>query len=136
MTVAINSQTGHGMLVVDITGSGTTHDLGNIANPEGVPLLIVEAFLHIVTAGLANSDLHVGVGTASAGVGNADLFADADVAATALTAWKGASNAVAQGAATTPALWTAAKYLTFFTDTAYSTGLVAKLFVRYLRLTD
>ena len=136
MTVAINSKTGHGMLVIDITGSAVTHDLGNILNPEGVPLCIVEAFLHIVTPGLATSDLHVGVGAASAGVGNADLFTDADVAATALTVWKGASNAVAQGAATTPAIWTAITYLTFFTDTAYSTGLVAKLFVRYIRLTD
>lgn len=134
MTVAINSQTGFGRLVIDITGSGTTHDLGNIANPEGVPLFITEAFLVIGTPGLANSDLHIGVGAASAGVGNADLFADADVAATALTAWKGAQLAVTQVAATTPAVWTAALYLTFFTDTAYSTGLVAKLFVSYLRL--
>src|SRR3972149_4586563 len=94
MTVSINSETGHGMLVIDIAGSATTHDLGNIANPEGVPLAILDAVLYIDTPGLATSDLHIGVGTASAGVGNADLYADADVAATAGTAWKGGNYAV------------------------------------------
>jgi hypothetical protein len=136
MTVALNSEVGHGMLELDITGSATTHDLGNFLNPEGVTLFIEAAYIYITTAGLASCDLHVGVGAASTGVGQADLFADFGIDGTAGTLWKGAQLAVTQVAATTPALWHATDYLTFYTDTAYSTGFVGKIFVRYLRCTE
>jgi hypothetical protein len=136
MTVAINSQTGHGSLVIDITGSASTHNLGNIANPEGVPLAILEATLVIVTAGLATCDLHIGVGAASAGVSNNDCGDNVPVDGTAAKAYALVHPTAVNTEITVPAIWTAAKYLTFYTDTAYSTGFVAKLFVRYVRLTD
>ena len=134
MTVAINQETGHGMLEIDITGSATTHDLGNIANPEGVTLVVIAAFLRIVTAGLSTCDLHVGVGTLSQGVGSCDVFDNFPVDGTAEKVYNGIHSVAANTEVTVPALWTAAKYLTFYTDTAYSTGFVGKLFVEYLRV--
>ena len=136
MTATINSETGHGMLVIDIAGSASTHNLGNILNPEGVPLAILDAVIYIDTAGLASCDMHVGIGATGTGVTQNQLFDNFGIDGTAGTAWKGVNYAVTQGAMTTPPLWTETLYLTFYTDTAYSTGFVGKMFVRYLRLTD
>jgi hypothetical protein len=136
MGVAINSQTGHGWLVIDITGSATTHNLGNILNPEGVPIKILETVMYIVTAGLADCDLHVGVGLVSVGVGQADIFDDFGIDGTAGTAWNSTHSVAANTEHTTPAIMHATDYFTFYTDTAYSTGFVGKMYSRYVRLTD
>ena len=136
MTVTVNTKTGHGMLVLDITGSATSHNLGNILNPEGVALAILDAVIYIDTAGLSTCDMHVGIGATGTGVAQNDLYDNFPIDGTAGTAWKCVAYAVAGGAMTTPALWSPTTYLTFYTDTAYSTGFVGKMFVRYLRLTD
>jgi hypothetical protein len=135
MGVTLNTKVGHGMLVIDIAGSATTHDLGNILNPEGVPLAILETVVYVETAGLATCDCHVGIGAASTGVGQADVII-IQVDSTAGTAWNGTHSVAANTEITVPAIWHAADYMTFYTDTAYSTGFVGKLFCRYLRLTD
>jgi hypothetical protein len=135
MTAEINSKVGHGSLVIDIAGSADSHNLGNILNPEGVPLMILETSLYIVTAGLATCDLHIGVGAASVGVAQNDIVDNFPVDGTAGTAYA-LNHPTAAATAVVPAVWHAVDYITFFTDTAYSTGFVGKLFVRYIRLTD
>ena len=135
MTVAINSQTGHGMLVIDIAGEATAeHCLGSIANPEGVDVLILEAFLYIITAAGLASTLHVGVGTV--GADSHDLTDGVALNNTAGTCWNGMHPVAADAAMTTPAVWTAETFLNFTTAAQVSTGAVAKYFVRYVRLED
>jgi hypothetical protein len=135
MTVEINSETGHGMLVIDIAGEATAaHCLGSIANPEGVDLLILEAFLYIITpAGLA-STLHVGVGTV--GADSHDLNDGALLNGTAGTCWNGMHPVAADAEMSTPAYWTAETFLNFTTAAQVSTSFVGKYFVRYVRLED
>ena len=135
MTVEINSTVGHGSLVIYITGSASTHDLGNILNPEGVPLAILETTLYIAHAGLATCDLHIGVGAASVGVAQNDIIDNFPVDGTAGAVYA-LNHPTAAATVIVPATWHADDYITFFTDTAYSTGFIGKLFVRYLRLTD
>ena len=136
MTAEINSKVGHGALVIDITGSADSHNLGNILNPEGVACVILEAELYIVHAGLATSDLHIGVGAASAGVNQNDMGDNLPVDGTAGLVYALIHPTAVNTSITVPAIWHADDYITFFTDTAYSTGFIGKLFVRYVRLTD
>jgi hypothetical protein len=136
MGVSLNTQVGHGWMVIDIAGSATTHNLGNVINPEGVPIKILESVLYIATAGLADCDLHVGVGLVDVGVGQADIFDDFPVDGTAGKAYNSTHSVAANTAHTTPAIMHATDYFTFYTDTAYSTGFVGKLYCRYVRLTD
>ena len=134
MAVSLNQSVGHGMMVLDLTGSATTDNLGDFANPEGVPLAILDCIIYVTSPGLANCDLHVGVGAAATGVAQNQLFDNFDVGAAADLAYKGVKYAVAQTAMTTPPIWTETLFLTFFTDTAFSTGFAAKVYVNYLRL--
>lgn len=135
MTVAINTQTSHGMLVIDIAGEATAaHCLGSILNPEGVDLLILEAFLYIITPAGAASTLHVGVGTE--GEDSHDLNDGCLLNGTAGTCWNGMHAVAADAEMSTPAYWTSAKYLNFTTAAQVSTSFVGKYFVRYVRLED
>jgi hypothetical protein len=135
MTVAVNSQKGHGMLVIDVAGEAAAAKcLGSIANPEGVDLLITEAFLYIVTpAGLA-STLHVGVG--AEGVDSHDLNDGCLLNGTAGTCWSGMHPVAADAEMSTPAYWTAETFLNFTTAAQVSTSFVGKYFVEYARLED
>ena len=134
MAVSLNQSIGHGMMVLDLTGSATETNLGDFANPEGVPLAILDCIIYVTSPGLATCDLHVGVGAAATGVAQNQLFDNFDVGAAADLAYRGVTFAVTQVAMTTPPIWSEALFLTFFTDTAFSTGFTAKVYVNYLRL--
>jgi hypothetical protein len=136
MTATLNTKYGHGALVIDILGSASSHNLGNILNPEGVPCVILEAELYIEHAGLATCDLHIGVGAASAGVGQNDMGDNVPVDGTAGNVYALIHPTALNTQITVPATWHADDYITFYTDTAYSTGFIGKLFVRYVRLMD
>jgi hypothetical protein len=136
MSAVVNSSgVGHGALVIDITGEAATHDVFNILNPEGVPIAILESTMYIVTPGLANCDLHIGVGAASTGVGQNTICDNFPVDGGAGTCYA-LTHPTAAATLIVPTIVTAAQYITGFTDTAFSTGFVGKLFLRYIRLTD
>ena len=66
MTVSINTQTGKGLLVLDYVGEAVVGLQGNIANPEGVTLLVTNSYYYcIAPATLAAT---MGVGIAATGV--------------------------------------------------------------------
>lgn len=135
MAVAINSQTGKGALVIDITGAAAIGSQGGILNPEGADLLITDAFLYVVTPSTAAATFNIGIGATATTDAN-DIVSAMDLNATgAGTAWCAvARTAASEAALTTPALWTSAKYLTFTSAAASAVGLVAKLYVKYIRL--
>lgn len=128
------STTGRGWMAIDITGVLATTDgaIGAVKNPEGVGVLITRSVLY--------------VGTQSTGAANLSC----GVAATATTATSDIINAIAVGGATgkyyngqavqvtakteisAPAVWAAGSYINF-TGSASTVGLVATLFVEYLR---
>jgi len=137
MTVELNTKVGRGgWLVIDIAGEAeAAHCLGSIANPEGKDVLILDAFLHIITPAGAASTLHVGIG-ATEGTDYHDLNDGALLNGTAGTCWKGMHAVAADAEMSTPAYWTAENYLVFTTAAQVSTSFVGKYFVHYVRLED
>ncbi len=135
MTVAISPE-GRGVLTVDVTGvtAATAGGLGALANPEGASVLILRATWYVVTPSTGGANVGIGI-AANATTKATDILND--LAADGAITGKVYNGHVMQNGAkteiTAPAVWTADKYLTF-TGSASTVGLVAKLFVEYVRL--
>ena len=122
-----------GAFAVDLTG-GTATSGGGVAaipNPEGVDLVIADAFLLVKTN--SNGAANLTVGTAPSGT----------VAATSMlpaTAMAGAAGSVlalfnhgtAIGNAAAPQKWGSADYINV-AGSASTAGLTARLFIKYYR---
>jgi hypothetical protein len=138
MTVAISTDAAQtGWLKIHILGNATAAGLvGQVLNPEGVLLQITEAYLYISTASTAASTFNIGI-TATSGADASDMMSAFAMNQTAGTVWWVIEqNAASEAAATTPdgLLWAATSYLTVTSAAYASTGLVADLFVKYIRL--
>ena len=131
MTVAINSETGKGYLVVDYTGEAAIGLQGNIANPEGVNLLITNSYLWLVTPSTAAATMNVGPG--ATGADNSELHGAVPLNGAAATAWMGYHPAVTQDASLA-VLWGASEFLTFTTAAQSALPCVAKLYIQYIRV--
>lgn len=138
MTVAISTDAAQtGWLKIHILGNAVAAGLvGEVYNPEGVLLQIVRGVLYVTTASTAASTYNIGV--AATGVDASDLVSGLDMqATTAGTAWQVVGQDLAsEGAATTPKglLWPATSYVTVTSAAFASTGLVADLYLQYIRL--
>ena len=138
MTVAISTDEAQsGWLKIKILGNATAAGLvGEVLNPEGVLLQIVDALLYVYTESTLASTFNIGVG--ATGVDASTIISAVDMnAAGSGTVWKAIGTDLAsESAATTPKglLWPATEYITVTSAAQVSTGLVAYLFVRYLRL--
>lgn len=135
MTVAISTDADQkGKLEIDITGvaSAANAGMGEIANPEGVTVMITRAFLYFVTGSTGAANLDVGVG--ASGAKTSDIVSAMDVIE-ATVGGKAIYGPAAQVAETEvpTALWTSTTFLTF-TGSATTVGLVGKLYVEYIRL--
>lgn len=131
MSVAINSQTGKGYLVVDFTGEVAQGLQGNLANPEGVDLLITNSYQYIVTPSTAAATMNVGPG--ATGADNSELHGAVPLNATAGTCWMGYHPAVTQDAALA-VKWAADEFLTFTTAAASAAAGACKFYISYVRL--
>ena len=134
MTIAISTEGNASMLAIDITGvaSVAAAGQGSLANPFGCSVHIVRAWLLVKTQATAAGQLQIGVTTAAAAA--ADVWPD--------TAMNGQTEgslyscfAQDPGAATVlvPAVWTAAKYLTFSGTVASLVGFTGTLFLEIVR---
>ena len=135
MTLALTTLVAQkGWLEIDLTGAASAANagLGEIANPEGVTLGITRAFLYFVTGSTGAANLDIGIGASGAKcsdiVGAMDVI-EATVGGELIF---GPAAQVAETESPT-ALWTATTYLTA-TGSATTVGLVAKLFLEYIRL--
>jgi hypothetical protein len=137
MTVAISTDDAKtGWLKIRLLGTATVAGLlGQVANPEGVLLHICRAFLYITTPSLAAAVPLVGIG--ATGVSDNTILATLATNQAAGTVWNVVGmDRASEAAATTPwgVLWPAASFLTVTNSVAASTGLVADLYIRYIRL--
>jgi len=131
MTAVINSEIGKDYLVIDFTGEAAIGLQGNIANPEGVDLLITNSYMYLVTPSTAAATLNVGPGVS--GADNSECQGAVPLNGGAGTAWMGYHPAVTQDAALV-VLWGANEFLTFTTAAASAVDCVAKFYVKYLRM--
>ena len=133
MTATINDTVQKGLLAIDIVGEATIGLQGNIANPEGVDLLITDAFLHIKVGATAAATFNIGIG--ASGADNSDLMSAFDVNAPGDgTCWNVVAKVASEAAMTTPAIWHAADFLTLTSAAASAADLDATLYVKYIRL--
>lgn len=130
MTATINTNTG-GALVIDYVGEAAIGNQGNILNPEGVDLLVIESYFYLDTAAAAAATLNVGL--AATGVDDSALHGALPINAGAGTWWMGLHPAVTQDGALTAGVLGAAEFITFTTAAASAVGCVGKLYIKYIR---
>ena len=134
MTVTPNSADQRGMFKASITGVASTDNagVGQIANPEGVSLLITRAFLYFRDGSTGAANLDIGVG--ASGAKASDIISAMSVV-DGTVGGKAYYGPAAQDAETecTTALWTSATYVTV-TGSASTVGLDADLYIEYVRL--
>jgi len=125
-----------GWFQIDIVGNAVAAGLvGQVLNPEGKLLQINDAILYIKEGAHLSSTFNIGV--AATGVDNDHIMGAFDMAQTDGTVWKAIGGDLAsEAAATTPKglLWPADEYLTITSAAQVSTGLLAYLFIHYIRL--
>ncbi len=133
MTVTLTDE-GTGRLAYDIVGvaSVVAAAQGSIANPFGVSVHIVSAWLLVKTKATAAGELQIGITTAAAAA--ADVWPD-----TAMNTQTEGSLyncfVLDPGAVTVlvPAVWTAAKFLTFSGTDASLVGFTGTLYLEIVR---
>ena len=130
MTASINYNTG-GALVIDYVGEAAIGLQGNILNPEGVDLLVIESYFYLDTPSTAAATANIGL--AATGVDDSALHGALPLNGGAGTWWMGLHPAVTQDGALTAGVWGAAEFLTITTAAASAANCVGKLYVKYLR---
>ena len=136
MTVSISPEGSASMMVIEMTGVASTANAGqgSLANPFGVEVNILRGYIVPSVESTGASNLSIGVTTAAAAatdVLNADDMNGVGIGKPI--------NCFANdpGAKTVmvPAIWTAAKFLTF-TASATLVGFVGTLYLEILRTTE
>ena len=127
-----------GLMKINLAGNAVAAGLvGQILNPEGQNLHIIEGYLYFEAPATLASTFNIGI--AATGVDAADLMSAFPMNQVAGTMWKVIGTDLAsEGAMTTPkgVNWDAAEYLTVTSAAQVSTGLKAVLLLKYLRLGD
>jgi len=133
MTVAISNR-GYGYLTIDITGVASTAagGIGEIKNPEGVDVTIIQAWLECITEATAAATVNVGI--AATATSADDILSAFDLNGITEGAMQNCyvPEIVAETEVTVPADWGAAQYITF-TGASTTAGFTGKLFVEYIR---
>lgn len=135
MAVAINTEN-KGGLTINVTGAASTDSggLGELANPEGVTLVITRATWVQLTAGLSTGAANLAIGIGATATKCTDILNDYDCH-TAQAVVNGCTiQTTASTAMTAPALWTPTTFLSF-TGSASTVGLSGTLYLEYIRAT-
>jgi hypothetical protein len=123
-----------GWMAIDITGVAATTDgaIGAVKNPEGMDVLITRCILYVKTQSSGAANLSTGV-AATATTAASDIISALAVGGATGKYYNGqALQAAAKTEVTAPAVWAKDTYVNF-TGSATTAGLVATLFVEYLR---
>jgi len=139
MTVAIDQEYAQaGYLKINLVGNATAAGLvGQVLNPEGQDLHIIEGYLYIETAAGLASTFNIGI--AATGVDASDIASAILMNQTAGKVFRLIGTDLAsEGDMTTPrgVNWDSAEYLTVTSAAQVSTSLKACILLKYLRLAD
>lgn len=136
MTATIVTE-GRGELAIRIDGvaSAAAGGQGEIANPEGVDLIIMRTTLVVHTASTGAANITIGVGASGASVTDI-INALAMNGVSAQTVYNGhARQNTDKTEVSAPALWTSGLFIVI-TGSATMVGLEATLLVEYLRVDE
>jgi hypothetical protein len=135
MTIAVNSE-GRGALTIDITGAASTANggLGALLNPEGADLMLLRGTLYVITGSTGSANVAIGIGATASAKGT-DVLNDLDCQNLAGKVYNCfvRENTAKTEASDAPVIWQDDYYLTF-TGSASTAGLVARLYLEYVRL--
>jgi len=139
MTVAIDQEYAQaGYLKINLVGNATAAGLvGQVLNPEGQDLHIIEGYLYIETAAGLASTFNIGI--AATGVDASDIASAILMNQAAGKVFRLIGTDLAsEGDMTTPrgVNWDSAEYLTVTSAAQVSTSLKACILLKYLRLAD
>lgn len=127
-----------GFMKINLAGNATAVGaVGEVLNPEGQDLHIIEGYLYIEVASTAASTFNIGIG--ATGSDASDLMSAMTMDSTAGKVFRVIGTDLAsEGDMTTPrgVDWGEDEYLTVTSAAAASTGLKATLLLKYLRLED
>ncbi len=139
MTVTLNQEEQQaGFMRIDLQGWATDVGLmGQVLNPEGQDLHIIEGYLYTQTPAVAAATLNIGI--AATGVDASDLANAIEMDKTAESVNRIVGTDLAsEGEMATPrgVNWDEGEYLTFTTAAQISTAFRGVLLLKYLRLGD
>lgn len=139
MTVAIDLNAAQtDFLKINLVGNATAAGaVGEVLNPEGQDLHIIEGYLYFEVASTAASTFNIGIG--ATGSDSSDLMSAMAMNSTAGKVFRVIGTDLAsEGDMTTPkgVNWDSDEYLTVTSAAQVSTGLKAVLLLKYLRLGD
>jgi len=127
-----------GFMKINLVGNATAAGaVGEVLNPEGQDLHIIEGYLYMEVASTAASTFNIGIG--ASGSDSSDLMSAFAMDSTAGKVFRVIGTDLAsEGDMTTPkgVNWDSAEYLTVTSAAFASTGLKACLLLKYLRLED
>ena len=132
MTISKDEE-GRGFLTIDLTGAASVANggLGEFLNPEGVDLLITRSYIYFATGSTGAANLDVGV--AATGVKGTDILGTFDVIEATVGGKAFNCQAVPVIETEEAVIWEDDEYITL-TGSATTVGMVAKLFIEYMRL--
>lgn len=137
MSVEINpGEAQRDRLTIKITGGTSVANGGQgyVANPEGVDLAVLRSELYIETPSTGAGNISAGIASAANGAGTDIINALAVNGSITGKIYNGNTiQATTKTEITVPAVWQDDYFLTI-TGSADLTGLVAYLFVEYIRL--
>lgn len=132
VSTAISKQNGWYKVLLTGAASAANAGLGEVANPEGVALGIVRAYIYARTGSTGAANLDVGIG--ATGTKNSDICSAMDVIEATVGGDLTFLPAAQVAETDSPtALWAADTFLTF-TGSASTVGLDADVCVEYIRL--
>ena len=139
MTVTLDQELAQsGFMKINLVGNAVAAGLvGQVLNPEGQDLHIIEGYLYIEVASTLASTFNVGIGAEDADT--SDLLSAILMNQTAGKVFRVIGTDLAsEGDMTTPkgVNWDSDEYLTVTSAAQVSTGLKACLLLKYLRLED
>lgn len=120
-----------GFLEIPLTGAllFAGGEIASVANPEGVPLIIVDVKIYVDTPSTGAANINVGI-NASATTSDTDMINGLAInGAITGKAYHGMTALAAKGEAQ---VWGATEYITA-TGSADSSGFTGRLFVQYIR---
>ena len=120
-----------GCLEIPLTGAllFAGGEIASVANPEGVPLIIVDVKIYVDTPSTGGCNISVGLAAAATTSDTDMINALAINGAITGLAYHGMTALAAKGAAQ---VWSTSQYLTA-TGSASSVGFTGRLFVQYIR---